>query len=89
MQNQHTLNLEIPSDILIALNETEAEFIRDVKFFTAVRFYQLKKLSLGKAAQLAGLSRFEFESKLSRLEIPVSNLEMHDIEKDIENLKAV
>ena len=89
MQKQRVIKMEIPADILIALNESETEFMQDMKFFTAVRFYQLKKLTLGKAAQLSGLSRYEFEQKLAGYGIPISNLDIEDIEEDIESLKTV
>lgn len=56
------------------------------KLRLAIQLYKLKKLTIGKAAQLAGLNRFEFEQELSKNEIPVSNLTESDVLKDIEKL---
>ncbi|NCU36035.1 hypothetical protein EOM75_08485 [Candidatus Falkowbacteria bacterium] len=39
------------------------------------------------AAQLAGLSRFQFETLLSEHEIPISTLTIEDIREDIKKLR--
>ena len=52
-----------------------------MKLFTAIRFYQMKKLTLGKAAKLAEMTRFEFETMLSEFHIPISTLDFEDIFK--------
>lgn len=46
------------------------------------------KLTIGKAAGLAGVTRFEFETFLSTRRIPISNLTYEDIEQDIETLQG-
>lgn len=85
--NTQFITIDIPSDILLALNETETEFKQGIKTTLAIRLYRLQKLTLGKAAQLCGLSRFEFETILSENEVPISNLTIEDVMKDIEKLK--
>jgi predicted HTH domain antitoxin len=82
-----TISIELPSDILLALNASEAELKQNIKTSLAIRLYRLEKLTLGKAAQLAGFSRFEFETLLSENEIPISNLTLNDVLKDIQKLK--
>jgi len=82
-----TISIDLPSDILIALNETEAELKKRIKTSLAMRLYKLQKLTIGKAAQLSGPSRFEFETLLSENEIPISNLTISDVMDDYEKLK--
>jgi predicted HTH domain antitoxin len=82
-----TITIEFPSDILLALNETEAELKQGIKTSLAMRLFRLQKLTIGKAAQLAGLPRFEFETLLSENEIPISNLTISDTLGDIKKLK--
>lgn len=81
------LKLELPSDIFLALNEDEYELKKDIKISYAIRLYHLQKLTLGKSAQLAGLSRFEFETILSENHIPISNLSLEDVLEDSKKLK--
>jgi len=85
--NTQSIIIDIPSDIFLALNETETELKQGIKISLAIRLYRLQKLTLGKAAQLCGLSRFEFETILSENEVPISNLTIEDVMKDIEKLK--
>lgn len=85
--NFQTISIDFPSDILLALNESEVDLKGHIKLALAIQFYQLQKLTLGKAAQLSGLSKFEFEKELSKHEISISSLTKEDVLKDIEKLK--
>jgi predicted HTH domain antitoxin len=85
--NTQTISIDLPSDILIALNETEAELKKRIKTSLTIRLYELQKLTIGKAAQLSGLSRFEFETLLAENEISISNLTISDVMDDCEKLK--
>lgn len=84
--NTQTISIDFPSDILLALNETESEFKQRIKIALAMRLYKLQKLTIGKAAQLSGLPRFEFETILSENEIPISNLTLNDVMEDSKKL---
>ena len=84
--NTQIISIDIPSDILLALNETELEFKQSIKISLAMRLYKLQKLTIGKAAQLSGLPRFEFETLLSENGIPISNLTINDVMDDCKKL---
>ncbi len=85
--NTHTIKIDFPSDILLTLNENENELKQDIKFSLAIRLYKLQKLTIGKASQIAGLSRYEFETLLSENDVPISNLTIEDVIKDSQKLK--
>lgn len=85
--NTQKITIDFPSDILLALNETEAELAQRIKTSLAMRLYSLEKLTIGKAAQISGLSRFEFETLLSENGIPISNLTISDVMEDSKKLK--
>lgn len=85
--NTQTISVDFPSDIFLALNETENEIKQRIKTSLAIRLYKLEKLTIGKAAQVSGLSRLQFETLLSENEIPISNLTTGDVISDIEKLK--
>ena len=85
--NTQTISIDFPSDILLALNESESELIKRIKISLAVRLYKASKLTIGKAAQVSGLSRFAFESYLSENKIPISNLTIEDVMEDITKLR--
>jgi predicted HTH domain antitoxin len=60
-----TITLEIPQDLLAALKIGVSDLGRNIRLLAAIAYFQEKKLSLGKAAQLAGLNRLEFMDVLS------------------------
>ena len=49
--------------------------------------FQEGKLTIGKAIQLSGLTRFEFEKSLAKNKIPVSKLDADQIMSDAEKLR--
>jgi predicted HTH domain antitoxin len=81
-----TIKIELPSDILLALNESEYELKKRIKFSLATQLYVQQKVTIGKAAQIAEMSRFQFESALSESKIPISALELDDVMEDIQKL---
>lgn len=85
--NLQTIKIELPSDILLTLNESEEELKKRIKISLAIQLYIQQKVTIGKAAQIAELSRLQFETLLSENKIPISSLELEDVLKDIEKLK--
>jgi predicted HTH domain antitoxin len=77
--NIQTISVDFPSDILLTLNESETELKKDIKLSLAIQLYLKQKLTIGKAAQIAGISRLEFETTLSENHTPISNLDYNDI----------
>lgn len=81
------ISVDFPDDILLALNESENDLKKRIKITLAIQLYQLEKLTIGKATQLSGLSRFEFEKELSKNKISISNLNEQDVLSDIKKIK--
>ncbi len=52
--------LEIPEGVLLAEKIDETAFARELHVLAAVKLYELGRLSSGRAAELAGMSRVEF-----------------------------
>ncbi len=64
-----TISLEIPTTTLAALGESPDEFVNEMRIAAAVKWYELGRLSQGKAAEVAGLSRSAFIEALSRFKV--------------------
>ncbi len=84
--NTQTITVDLPADILLTLNENENELKQDIKISLAIRLYRLQKLTIGKAAEIAGMSHYNFECLLSENEVPISTLTIEDVIKDAEKL---
>ena len=81
-----TIPINIPSDVMIALNESEQELKSHFQTAIAMMLFQEGKLTIGKAIQLSGLTRFEFEKSLAKNKIPVSDLKIEQIMSDVDKL---
>jgi predicted HTH domain antitoxin len=79
------VQIEIPDEILISLKETPESFSREVRIAAATKLYELGKLSSGRAAELAGLSRISFLQILSRYSVSIFDLTEEEIKRDIDN----
>jgi predicted HTH domain antitoxin len=79
------LILEIPEEILISLKESPQEFSRDILMLAAVKLYELGKLSSGRAAQLAGISKVRFLQSLSQYNVPIFDHAEEELKQDMEN----
>ena len=78
--------IDLPSDILLTLNESESELKKLIKSSFAIQLYLQQKVTIGKAAQIAEMSRLEFESFLSDNEISISTLNLEEILNDSNKL---
>ena len=64
-----SLTVEVPDELLVALQEDLESFAREFKIAAAVKWYELGKISQDRAAELAGLSRAEFLLRLGRYRV--------------------
>jgi predicted HTH domain antitoxin len=61
--------VEVPEGTFSALRTEPGELARELRLAAAVKWYELGKLSQAKAAELAGLSRYEFIDALARFQV--------------------
>jgi predicted HTH domain antitoxin len=52
--------IDVPQKILLAEKTDEIGFSRELPILAAVKLYELGRLSSGRAAELAGMTRVEF-----------------------------
>ncbi|MGH9753764.1 MAG: UPF0175 family protein [Blastocatellia bacterium] len=64
-----TVPVELPESAFSALRFAPDEFVREMRIAAAVKWYELGKISQGKAAEIAGLSRAAFIEALSRFQV--------------------
>lgn len=66
-----SITLDIPNNIHEALHVSPAEAEARLKLELAVALYAQNALGLGKAAELAGMSRLDFNDVLAGRDIPM------------------
>lgn len=87
-----TLKTQVPEDIYRTLQASglfKEALVEQSRLLLATRLYQERVLSLGKAARLAGLSRWEFIDYLSENKIPVLDYSDEELAAEFEAVKQL
>ena len=81
--------IKYPRGFELAVHMTKEEMEQHIRLMAALKMFELGKVSLGKAAQLAGMSRVEFLETCGRYRVSIFNYPPGEVEeelkKDLEN----
>ncbi len=75
--------VEVPPNLPDAMQRTPMEFAQEAKMAMAIKLYEMKRLSSGMAAALAGVSRVNFLGELHRYGVPVIDLSEEALLADV------
>jgi predicted HTH domain antitoxin len=79
------LEIDVPEETLISLKTDPASFAHELVLLAAVKLFEMGKLSSGRAAELAGLSRAEFLMELRRYHVSPFQMTAEEIRQDALN----
>ena len=76
------ITMTIPDESLFALADSPEEASAELRMLAAVKLFEMKELSSGAAAQLAGISRVDFLHRLSDYGVPVFDMSEDELEQE-------
>ena len=82
-----TITFTISEDILASLKSGVTDLEKEMRETSAIKYYTDKKLSLGKAAKLAGMNRLDFMDLLAQKGLTVFDLDESAAESELLNIK--
>jgi predicted HTH domain antitoxin len=72
--------IDVPEKVLLAEKTDADSFGREMRVLSAVKLYELGRLSSGRAAELAGMPRVEFLLELRRYKVFPLQGELEELE---------
>jgi predicted HTH domain antitoxin len=79
------ITIEYPALLPDALQQTRTDFEQEAKMAMAVKLFEMKRLSSGMAAKLAGMDRVPFLLSLHRYGVAMIDLDEEELLSDLEN----
>lgn len=86
---RETVTFEVSQDLLASLKLSSAALGQSIRLLAAIAYFKDKKLSLGKAAQLAGLNRLRFMDILADQGIVVFDYDETVLAEDLEGIREL
>lgn len=87
------IKMKYPSGFEHAIHLTKEEMEQHIRLMAALKMFELGKVSSGKAAQLAGMSKVEFLETCGKYHVSVFNYPpeefKQELKKDLENLRGL
>jgi predicted HTH domain antitoxin len=81
--NTVQISLELPRSVLSALRQDPASFVSEMRLAAAVKWYEMRRISQAKAAEVAGLSRSEFLAALAQFDVSPFQYDADDIVAEV------
>jgi predicted HTH domain antitoxin len=77
------MTLEIPESAFSTFHQAPAEFAQEMRVAAAVKWYELERISQGRAAEIAGLTRAGFIDALSRYRVSPFQYSAQDLSEEL------
>jgi predicted HTH domain antitoxin len=78
-----TISVQLRDSVFSALRYAPDEFVKEMRIAAAVKWYEVCRVSQGKAAEIPGLSRAEFIEALSRFEVSPFQYSAEEIDQEL------
>jgi len=77
------LKIHYNDDLLLSSGQSPEVLEQELRFLLAAKLFELRRLSLGKAAEFSGMGKIQFMDLLGQRGIAVINLEDDQIEDEL------
>ena len=79
--------IEYPDEVRLSLGLSGEQFVEEIRMAAAAKLFELGRLSSGRAAELAGVSRIRFLLELARYGVDAFSLSEDDLQHDVANAR--
>ncbi|MFN8496093.1 MAG: UPF0175 family protein [Caldilineaceae bacterium] len=79
----YQVTFSVPDDTLLALNTTAEQIGAELRLAAAIKLYEIGRLSSGAAANLAGIPRVLFLTKLAAYNVVTFRLSETELQEEL------
>jgi len=81
-----SISVNVPDSVFCALRRTPSELAHEMPIASAIHWYQRGLISMGRAAEIAGMDRPAFLAELARRKIDVFMVDEDDLAREFERV---
>jgi predicted HTH domain antitoxin len=78
------VSIDLPAEVFSALKHAPNEFARSMRLAAAIHWYSQRRVSMEKAAMIAGLDRADFLAALATEEVDVFDVDIESLKRELE-----
>lgn len=78
------IKISVPADILLSANMNQEDMVQEMRETLAYKFFAKGRLSGGKAARLAGISRLAFLSNAYRYNVEWLSYNQDEVRRELD-----
>ena len=86
--SMRTITIALPDQPLGDVEMTDDELTEEIRMLAAVKLYELGRISSGRAAEFAGISRVEFINELGRYNVSPFQITPEELKTEVKGLRA-
>src|SRR4051812_42539479 len=79
-----TITVELPARLLAGYPGTHQEFVHDLRLAAAIEWFREGKISQGKAAEIAGISRWQFIVALGHAQVDLFQGTQEELTEEVQ-----
>ena len=82
----HAVHIPHFEDLMLASGRSVEEMEREIRVLLAIKLFELKRVSLGRAAEVAGMGKIAFLDELGRIGVPVIDFGDDQVEHEFRDV---
>lgn len=82
----HAIPVPHFEDLMLTSGRTAEELERELRVLLAIKLFELKRVSVGRAAEIAGLGKIAFMDELARAGVPVIDFGHDQLDQELRDV---
>jgi predicted HTH domain antitoxin len=76
------IQIDFPESVLVSSGQSREAFVREAKYYLALKLFELGRISSGQAAEACEMPRVDFLLLAGRAGVPIADLEDEELDRE-------